>query len=202
MLSAPRRKENDLAIGQVPAVEIVVFPLRKTPQSRSVEFHFIQVIESIFGDFRFVQLVDDSMDVWVVLAVSEQHLSSVVRKLGPDDVAQREIFCQRAKHRLFALEVFQYVHPATRSREPAVVLVAHVRIGARPGRDGEPSRRAFDKQQIVAVQKRIGKSHFPHCPTCAKVQVPFHFRRQVLRLRTCLLGDLVQRLQFAFNGRA
>ena len=78
VLPPPRREENDLTVGQIPAVEVVVLPARQTPQPRTVEFHFVEMIEGIFRDFRFVELVDDAMHVRVILAIGEQHLAPVV----------------------------------------------------------------------------------------------------------------------------
>ncbi len=198
MLSSSRRKEDDFAVGKIPPIEIVVLPLRQTPQAGPVKIHFVEMVEGVFGDLRFVELVDNSVHVRVVLAVGEQHLRPVVRDFGPDDVAWREIVRQAAKRWLLALEVLQHVHPAAGAREPAVVLVAHVRIRARPGRDREPSRCALHKQQIVAVQQRVGERHLANRPACSKVQLPFDVRGQLLRFR-CLFGNFTQCSQFTFD---
>ena len=185
VLPAPRRQEHDLAVGQIASVEIVVLAVRQPPHAAAVQVHFVQVKEGVFRDVVLVQLVGLAFQTRIVLAVTEQDPRAIVRQVRPQERARRKSGGQTPQTRLVGFEVFQDEHAAARPREPAVVLVRHVRKAA---------GHAFHEQQVVKIQQRIGHRHPPHRPAGLQIQLPPLSGRNVLAKVPKLLFHFAQNL--------
>ena len=143
-----RGEENDLAIGQVAAVEVIVAPMGQLPAAAAIQVHLEKMIKGILGDLRLLELVRHRDQVRIIAAIGEEDFLAVIGELGPEKVSIGHVRRQAAHFRFGLFEVFQDEYAAARARTPAIMLVGHMRQLARGG---------FDEQDGVKIQQRVAE---------------------------------------------
>ena len=101
------REKDDLAAGEISGIEVVVLAARELPDIGPVDVHLEDVIERILGQIVLVSLVDQVGHMGIILAVSEQHTSAVVRQIGTQKRAVVPIVGQRSHLGPVGLESLQ-----------------------------------------------------------------------------------------------